>query len=164
MGGSITINSMLGFGTEFIFTLPYEKGASDVSDHKAVIADKKYNWSNKTILLVEDDTHSSDLLKAMLLPAGANIITAVSGYEALSIFKKNKKIDIVLIDYKLPDIDGCEVAKNIRKNDRYIPLIAQTAFATAEDKKRCMNAGFNFFVSKPVNRDLLLNMINNYLV
>lgn len=164
MGGHITVKSETGEGTEFIFTLPYEKCSLEKGNHQHLFTFKTYDWRNKTIFLVEDDAFSSDLLKAMLLPTGANIITAVTGNDAVKIFRKNKRIDIALIDYKLPDIDGCEVARQIRNDDRYIPLIAQTAFATAEDKKHCMDAGFNFFIPKPVNRDLLLNMINNYLV
>ncbi len=92
-----------------------------------------------------------------------NIIYANCGEDALKAFKNTPNIDLILMDIQLPDKDGLQVTKEIRKVNKKIPIIAQTAFAMSEDKNNCIIAGCNDYISKPIILDKLLEMVKCYL-
>ena len=109
-----------------------------------------FNWSEKTILIAEDDHFSYIYLKEILNGTKINVIYAENGLRAFSECLKNTEISVVLMDIKMPVVNGLESTRLIKKYKPHIKVIAQTAFAMPEDKQRCINAGCDDYITKPV--------------
>ncbi len=114
---------------------------------------------SKTILLAEDDHGSAMLVEAILKATGVTIIVVKNGREAVNEVKQNPNISLVLMDIQMPEMDGIEATKSIRLFNQDIPVIAQTAFATADDKAKCQKAGFTAFLAKPIDVRLLYDTL-----
>ncbi len=117
------------------------------------------NFSNKHILIVEDDKGSLLLLENMLNPTNIRITVANNGSEAIKILQSKNDISLILMDIHMPIMDGIETAIGIRKINTTIPIIAQSAFTSHKDKTKCIEAGFNAFISKPVDIRYLYDTI-----
>ena len=115
------------------------------------------------ILNVEDDDVSCFLLNEMLAGKNFSIIHKQTGKEAIEVFKSDGCIDLVLMDIKLPDIDGFQLTRVIKALKPEVPVIAVTAFAFKKDREECLNAGCDDYLAKPVNSQLLIQMIQKYL-
>lgn len=126
------------------------------------IAATPHDWSRRTILIGEDELVNLKLLEMILLKTNAKIIHGFNGFEVLDQYKSNPGVDIVLLDIKMPDMDGIDAAIELRKLNPQIPIIAQTAFALEEEKMRCMEAGFSGYITKPINRKELLSLIQSF--
>ena len=120
-------------------------------------------WSDKTILIVEDDEISLEFLTELLLPSKVKIVTAQDGQSAINICKEEISIDLVLMDVRLPKINGREAMLEIKKNRPELPVIAQTAFAMSGDKEKYLESGFDDYVSKPIIMDEILTKISKFL-
>jgi CheY-like chemotaxis protein len=118
---------------------------------------------DKTILIVDDDPCSLILLYELLEPSKANLLTAVNGQTTVSVLQENN-VDLILLDIKLGDTTGYKLLPEIRKMDSKICVIAQTAFAYKEDAMQCIEAGFNDYLSKPINSSDLFSMLEKYLL
>lgn len=131
-----------------------------MDDHqiKPEPADKQYN-----ILVVEDDETSFLLLEAILEPYNCRLLNAVDGKQAVSICISNPNIDLILMDIKLPQIDGYEATRQIRAFNSKVPIIAQTAYALQGDNEKSLAAGCNSYVTKPIVKDDLLKKIGAFL-
>ena len=161
MGGAIWLNSVPSEGTTFYFTLPYKTNeekeySQEQNKNKQYMS---YDWSGKTILIVEDDPLSSKFLEAILEDTGADILLAKDGKEAIDITKEHENLDMILMDIQLPGMNGNEATKEIRKIRTNMPVIAQTAHAMPEDKRKSLEAGCDDYITKPINMDLLLDKI-----
>ena len=121
------------------------------------------NWNNKRILIVEDDQLSSRFLTTVLRESKADLLYARNGNEAVDMVKKNRDLDLVLMDVQLPGISGNEAASRIRQFNAQIPIIAQTAHAMSEDKDKSISAGCDDYITKPINISLLMRKINQYI-
>lgn len=141
-------------------TLQGSGGAAYAAEN---MAGQNIDWHNKTILIVEDIPSNYQLLAAYLSRTGANIIHTLDGLPALEILKERKDIDLILMDLQLPDVNGIEITKLIRKADENIPIIAQTAHALAIDRERCIKAGCNDYIAKPIRKQDFLNIVNQYI-
>jgi len=119
----------------------------------------------KTILIVDDDARNIFALSAFLKAKGYTCLSATSGEEAFQLLSGNTNIGIVLIDMMMPDMDGYEAIPIIRANEKikHLPIIAVTAQAMVGDKEKCLQAGADQYISKPVNVDALLPLLNRYL-
>ena len=115
------------------------------------------------ILLVEDDLVSKEFLEALLESTHAKVFVAKSGKEAIELLNQHKTFDCVLMDIRLPDINGFDITVEFKKVNKDIPVIAQTAFAMADDKTKCKIAGCDDYISKPIDRDELFEKIDNIL-
>lgn len=161
--GIISLDSTPGLGSTFMFDFPIVNAATN-SEEKP--ADEYANISKMhhgLILVVEDDETSFTILEMILKRQQFNLLWARNGEEALHIFKENPAISLVLMDLKLPGIDGFEVTRNIRKQNGTIPIIAQTAYALTGDAKKATEAGCNDYIAKPIRKQELLRKIEAFL-
>jgi len=115
------------------------------------------------ILIVDDEKTAHQLYKLMLRKKGYKLFHAESGREALDVYKKHPEIKIILMDIKMPDMNGYEATKEIRKTDKNTIIIAQTAYALAADKNKALKAGCNDHLAKPIDRIELLSKLEEYL-
>ena len=115
------------------------------------------------ILIVEDDDIAQIYLNEIVESFSREILMAGSGIQGLKYFKDHQDIDLILMDIKLPDLNGYEVTKQIRLYNKTVIIIAQTAYAMSSDRAKAMDAGCNDYVSKPVTKDILLKTIKKYL-
>ena len=121
------------------------------------------DWREKTILIGEDELVNLRLLEMILLKTKVKILHGQTGVEVVNLFNKNPQISLILMDIKMPEMDGIEATQAIRKINSNIPIIAQTAYALEDEKHRCLEAGFSGYVTKPINRKQLLAMIQSFI-
>jgi CheY-like chemotaxis protein len=124
---------------------------------------KRYNWKGKKVLIVEDDPACAFLLSEILVHTQIEIQIVESGKEAAEVCRIDPDIDIVLLDMQVPDISGFEAARQIRKENKEMPMIAQSAFVLTEDKEKALEAGCNVHISKPLNTFELLGTMHQLL-
>lgn len=161
LNGKIWFTSEPGVGTQFYFLLP---GAVDVVNKEKLLTGKelknKYNWQGKKILIVEDDEMSYVYLKEILKSTQVDIIHAKNGREAIEMFESDPDIDLVLMDIKLPEMDGYEATSKIKQLRPDVPVVAQTAYAMADDHQKILQVGCDEYITKPINRRKLLQTVD----
>lgn len=121
------------------------------------------NWSNKTVLIAEDADDNYFLLTAILKKTKLNLLRAKDGQEAVDICKEKDGIDAILMDLSMPIMDGLEATKQIKIFNPDIPIIAQTAYAMEADRELTFEAGCDDYISKPIRRNILLELLYKYL-
>ena len=121
-----------------------------------------FSWEYKTILIAEDEETNYLFIEAILEDTKATLIWAKNGQEAVAKFFEHH-IDLVLMDIKMPEMDGLTATRQIRMKSGSVPIIAQTAYAMSEDKNKCLNAGCNDYLTKPINHKLLLTTIDKFI-
>lgn len=161
LGGEISVTSTLNSGSEFVFSIPliFDDSKINIEIEDTTFRSHLFDWENKTILLIEDDDISARLIKRLLEPSKVKVIHAKFGMEALEIFYSRNDVNMVIVDFELPDINGCEITKDIRKVNNEIPIIIQTAYASKEDEKKYFLAGCNSFIPKPIKSNSLLEVV-----
>lgn len=144
------------------FTVPAQTGQTftEAPLNTLNIFDKTV-LSDKHILIVEDIDYNRMLLKEYLSDTGAILHFAGTGHEAIEFCRQYPYTDIILLDIQLPDIDGFKLIAELKKYCPQVIVIAQTAFTSVYDKKRALEAGFNFYLSKPLKQDILLKTLTS---
>ena len=122
-----------------------------------------YDWADKTILIAEDDPANFLLLKKSLEKTNADIIHAENGKDAVKLFRTNPDIDLILMDIRMPIMDGIEATTQIKQIDRDIPVIVQTAFTMSSEKEKSFKAGCDDYISKPINIKELFATVCKYI-
>ncbi len=119
---------------------------------------------NKCILIVEDDLNSHELFLIVLRKTKAVIISAYDGMDAIKMVKDYAQIDLVLMDLKMPILSGFDATKQIKKIRPNLTVIAQSAHALLGDKEKALQAGCDDFLTKPIKKDVLFELLSRYLV
>lgn len=170
IGGTIRVESTEGKGSTFYFTIPYEEKLnadysvdSDIEIQTASEITKSHRIKNKNILIVEDDEASYEFLKTVLVKSGFTLLWAKNGEEAIHLCKEKSEIDLVLMDIDMPIMNGYEATKVIKKFRPKLPIIAQTAYAIIGDREKSIEAGCSDYISKPINRNMLLEKVKAQL-
>lgn len=161
LNGKIRVESEDGKGSNFFFTLPFKEVAKEETkpENKAKLLNTDEILSNLNVLVVEDDEISRIYLSELLKEKCKNIYYADNGKEALQIHSSEKDIDMILMDIKLPVMDGYSTTAKIRETDKNVLIIAQTAYAMAGDREKALSVGCNEYITKPLLKKDLLELI-----
>ena len=161
--GTISLESKVGEGSTFYFSIPLEYSKTEHITVKPINNFDVVKTEEQTILIAEDDNINFLLFQKMMQNKNYKIIRAINGQEAVDICLNNPNIELVLMDIKMPIMNGFEALEQIRPIRPNLPIIAQTAYSSSDDKIKIEEAGFNGYITKPLNRDNLFELINKYL-
>lgn len=165
LGGEIRVESELGKGSDFYFTIHCNNEADALTEMKLVIppVGEDHQVKNLKILIAEDDETSEMLIRMSISMFSNDIFIARTGTEAIEIYRNNPDIDLVLMDIKMPEMDGYTAIRNIRQFNKDVIIIAQSAFALSGDRERAFEAGCDEYISKPFNKAALTILVKSIL-
>ncbi len=161
LGGKIFFVSEEGNGTVFYVHLP-KMGAVKPEETSVIIAEINKNIKKLKTEIVEDDLSSQALLKYILQEYSEQLIYASNGEEAVEMCKKYPDLDLIMMDIKMPVMDGLTATKEIRTFNKNVVVIAQTAFAMKGDEEKALNAGCNDFLTKPILKETLVGILKKW--
>lgn len=164
MGGTVVVESELAKGSVFTVDIPWRKGGAISLPNKTPDARSVLD-SGKQILIVEDNPVNQMTLRAMVKKLGYEVVTANNGQEALSVCNE-QAFDCILMDCQMPIMDGFEATRRLREGNTgnaKTPIVAVTANAMSQDRERCLTAGMNDYIKKPVSKDLLGERIHLWI-
>jgi signal transduction histidine kinase/CheY-like chemotaxis protein len=163
IGGKIRLESELGVGSCFFLTIPLKKDAEVFLFENHSNDLRKVN-TGSLILVAEDEETNFYYLNALLArETGAKVLHASNGKEAIELFKANPGINLILMDIKMPEMDGFEATRQIKLINRNVPVIALTAYAMSGDEERIVSAGCDGYLSKPINKKSLLEKMAEFV-
>jgi CheY-like chemotaxis protein len=161
LGGKIRVESEFDKGSTFYFTLPYVSSIKHISEMESAEKNREVPETRKAVLIAEDDDNNFYLMKELLSDLNIKIIRASNGIEAVDAVKSGQKIDLVLMDIKMPLMDGYEATRMIHEERPDVTILAQTAYA--DDEIKAMESGCSGFISKPFIKDRFVSMVKEYL-
>ena len=163
--GSMQVESEPDMGSTFSMAIPLESSARGIMDDKgSEAATAAHPWLGKTVLVAEDEEVNYVLISEILKETQVSIIHARNGLEALKIVNDPETpVDLVLMDIKMPEMNGYETISSIRKVNREIPIIAQSAYAMNEEIAKCLNLGCNDYITKPIDSGSFISCLGKYL-
>lgn len=159
IGGHIYLDSEKGQGATFTLVIPYKKPEEYATSSNAI---SEFSHEDIFTILIAEDEEVNYLYLVEILNNNYKLIHAKNGKEAVDIFLSSQKIDLILMDIKMPVMDGLKATKMIRESNPTVPIIAQTAYSSESDRDLSLGAGCNDFISKPIKQDDLLNIMSKY--
>jgi len=180
MNGKIEVSSVFGKGTSFVVSIPLVKASKKIEYKKETqtsspttssivinndIEIDEFELSGKNIMIVDDDSRNIFTLTSVLENVDAEVFSAFNGQEGIEILEDGQQIDLILMDIMMPVMDGLEAIKKIKLNDKFknIPIITVTAKTMAEDKQKCLDAGADDYLAKPLDHASLISMIKAWI-
>jgi len=163
-GGTLSVSSQLGAGSEFLIRLPMQPASASSLPEFEVERGELGPVPNACILVVEDNLINQKVIKGLLHRKGYRFETANDGSHALALLEHHK-FDAILMDVQMPIMDGLEATRRIRAREDWqsLPIIAMTAHAMSGDRERCLAAGMDAYLSKPVNSAELFRLLESFL-
>ena len=170
MGGGITVQSQLGKGSVFQFSVQLAAPApATTQQENPCITPSLANFSNLHVLLVEDNMINQEVMIAILKNLKINLSVTNDGLDALAILARNQSatFDLILMDCQMPNLDGYEATRQIRAGDageqfNKIPIVALTANTMNSEREKCLDAGMNEYLTKPIDIDALKSVLAKY--
>jgi len=178
-GGRVRIESQQGMGTTVYVSMEYKpanvEGAKEDVQVESAVSQARNEpshskgitmnniWKGKTILIAEDEIVNFMFLEVLFEETGAILKHASDGGQAIEAVKANPNINVVLMDIKMPNVNGLEATKQIKAIRPQLPIIAQTAYAMQDDEYKALQAGCNDYISKPIDATKLISLMKKYL-
>jgi CheY-like chemotaxis protein len=161
LGGEIRVESGKDKGSAFFFTIPTEGMKEEVAMPEAIRTESAV-LDSPVILVAEDDMSNIQFIEAVLRKTAVTLLVANNGQEAVDLCREHPEISLVLMDIKMPMMDGLEATREIKLFRKTLPVIAITAFAMSGDEKRAFEAGCDDYLAKPVSMELLFEKLQQY--
>lgn len=165
LDGRIWLESSEGEGSVFYVSIPYIASTKKKNQQKVsqVVNESGTIKRSKKVLVVEDDKSSQELIGIFLKPLNLELIYLSDGEDAINYMIRNDDVSLILMDLKLPKVDGYEATTTIKELKPDVPIIVQTAYAMEGDRERAMEAGCDDYITKPLNSKKLQEMVKSYL-
>lgn len=160
LGGTIKVESIKGIGSTFIVNIPGVSNFQNINSKP--VSEKSEDKSQYPVILIAEDDPSSFLLLELMLNSNFKILKAEEGQEAINICKSHPELELVLMDIKMPGINGLEATREIKKTRKDLPIIAITAYAETGMRDKCLDAGCDEYISKPIEKQLLLSLLSDF--